>query len=186
MVRLWRVVLIVVLLGGVLPAVPAQADTSLPPSFCVEVPQPPSDEIYLICVPPDWSEPFDVVVFAHGYVPPHAPMTQYYEQLLLPGDLFLPNLANGLGYAFISTSYTKNGLAVKEGLADTVRLIQSFKAAHPDVRHVYLIGASEGGLITTLAAEKRTPISGGLALCGPIGNFRSQINYWGDFRVLFD
>ena len=186
MVRLWRVVLIVVLLGGVLPAVPAQADTSLPPSFCVEVPQPPSDEIYLICVPPDWSEPFDVVVFAHGYVPPGAPMTQYYEQLRLPGDQFLPNLANSLGYAFISTSYTKNGLAVKEGLADTVRLIQGFKIAHPQVRHVYLVGASEGGLITTLAAERQTPISGGLALCGPVGNFRKQIDYFGDFRVLFD
>jgi pimeloyl-ACP methyl ester carboxylesterase len=49
-----------------------------------------------------------------------------------------------------------------------------------------VIGASEGGLITTLAAERGAPIAGGLALCGPIGNFRSQINYWGDFRVLFD
>jgi len=186
MLRLLRVVLIVVLLGGLLPAAPVAADTSLPPSYCVEVPLLPSDEVYLICIPPDWSEPFDVVVFAHGYVPPGAPMNQYYEQLMLPGDQFLPNLANGLGYAFISTSYTKNGLAVKEGLADTVRLIQSFKTAHPGVRHIYLVGASEGGLITTLAAEKRAPISGGLALCGPIGNFRSQINYWGDFRVLFD
>jgi pimeloyl-ACP methyl ester carboxylesterase len=186
MSRLLRAVLIVVLLGGVLPAAPALADTPLPPSFCVEVPQPPGEEVYLICVPPNWKAPYDVVVFAHGYVPPGAPMTQYYEQLMLSGDTFLPNLANGLGYAFISTSYTKNGLAVKEGLADTLRLIQVFKAQYPQTGRVYLIGASEGGLITTLAAEQPSPIAGGLALCGPIGNFHSQINYWGDFRVLYD
>jgi pimeloyl-ACP methyl ester carboxylesterase len=186
MSRLLRAALIVALLGGLLPAASVAADTTLPPSFCVEVPQPSSNEIYLICVPPDWSEPFDVVVFAHGYVPPVPDMKKYYEQLYLPGDVFLPNLVNGLGYAFISTSYTKNGLAVKEGLADTVRLIKNFKADHLEVGRVYLIGASEGGLITTLAAEKGAPIAGGLALCGPIGNFRSQINYWGDFRVLFD
>ncbi|MGB2986748.1 MAG: hypothetical protein WBE26_12800 [Phycisphaerae bacterium] len=27
---------------------------------------------------------------------------------------------------------------------------------------------------------------GGLATCGPIGNFREQIDYFGDFRVVFD
>jgi pimeloyl-ACP methyl ester carboxylesterase len=140
----------------------------------------------LICVPPNWADPFDVVVFAHGYVPPGASMTQYYEQLTLSDGQFLPNLANGLGYAFISSSYTKNGLAVKEGLADTLRLIDAFKSQFPQTGRVYLIGASEGGLITTLAAEQQTPIDGGLALCGPIGSFRGQINYWGDFRVLFD
>ena len=28
--------------------------------------------------------------------------------------------------------------------------------------------------------------SGGVAACGPVGDFRRQVNYWGDFRVLFD
>jgi pimeloyl-ACP methyl ester carboxylesterase len=186
MSRLLRFALIVVLLGGVLPAVPAAADTVLPPSYCQQFPQPGS-EIYLICVPPNWTEPFGVVVFAHGYEPPGAPMTQYYEQLILGDGQFLPNVANGLGYAFISTSYTKNGLAVKEGLADTLRLIEAFKFQYRQTGRVYLIGASEGGLITTLAAEQPSPsIAGGLAMCGPIGSFRGQINYWGDFRVLFD
>jgi len=188
MSRFLRVALIVVLLSGMLPAVPAAADTVLPPSYCQPV-SPSSNEIYLICVPPDWAGTFDVVAFAHGYVPPNAPPTQYYEQLMLPGDLFLPNLVNAQGYAFISTSYTRNGLAVKEGLDDIRRLIEWFKAESPwagRVNNAYLIGASEGGLITTLAAEKGAPIVGGLALCGPIGDFRSQINYWGDFRVLYD
>ncbi|MDQ4141209.1 MAG: hypothetical protein M3142_11880, partial [Bacteroidota bacterium] len=41
--------------------------------------------------------------------------------------------------------------------------------------------------ITTLAMERYPQLfSGGLSLCGPCGNFRKQINYYGDFRVLFD
>ena len=185
MSRILRVVFIIALLGGVLPASPAAADPVLPPSLCKEYPQ-GSSESYLMCIPPNWAAPFDVIVFAHGYVRPGPPVTQYYEQLSLSDGQFLPNLVNGLGYAFISTSYSKNGLAVKEGLADTLKLIQAFKGKYPQTGRFYLIGASEGGLITTLAAEKQTPIAGGLALCGPIGNFHSQINYWGDFRVLYD
>ena len=93
------------------------------------------------------------------------------------------------GYAFATTSYRKNGLAVKEGLADIVDLVEVFKTqlAKQSTGRVYVIGASEGGLIATLAAEKYSKtFCGGLALCGPIGDFRGQLNYWGDFRVLFD
>jgi pimeloyl-ACP methyl ester carboxylesterase len=188
MLRVFRITLIASLLIGLAPVLPAAAEADLP-SNCALMPIPNSVEVYLICLPwPPTTPPpqFDLVVFAHGYVPPGASMVQYLEQLVLPDGTFLPSLANGLGYAFVSTSYTKNGLAVKEGLADTLRLVDWFKGQYPGVRYVYLIGASEGGLITTLAAEKSSPIAGGLALCGPIGNFRGQINYWGDFRVLFD
>ena len=189
MLRAFRVLLIVSLLLGLAPALPAVAQSGLPPN-CSLVPVPNSIEVYLICLPwPPTTPPpqFDLVVFAHGYVPPNeTSMTKYIEQLLLPDGTFIPSLVNSMGYAFASTSYTKNGLAVKEGLADTLRLIQAFKLQYPQTGRVYLIGASEGGLITTLAAERESPIAGGLALCGPIGNFRSQINYWGDFRVLYD
>jgi pimeloyl-ACP methyl ester carboxylesterase len=52
---------------------------------------------------------------------------------------------------------------------------------------VYLIGASEGGIITALALEQYPDVfDGGLALCGPYGDFRKQIDYFGDFRVVFD
>jgi hypothetical protein len=51
----------------------------------------------------------------------------------------------------------------------------------------YMTGASEGGLITTLLVERSPQLfSGGLALCGPIGDFRKEIEYVGDFRLLFD
>jgi hypothetical protein len=56
-----------------------------------------------------------------------------------------------------------------------------------ELHQVYLTGASEGGIVTALAIERKEgTFDGGLAACGPVGDFRKQINYWGDFRVLFD
>jgi pimeloyl-ACP methyl ester carboxylesterase len=94
-----------------------------------------------------------------------------------------------MGYAFAVTSYSANGLAVTEGVADVRDLVRvSTKTVGPArVNHVYLVGVSEGGLVTTLAVEKFPDVfSGGLATCGPVGDLRGQINYWGDFRVVFD
>ena len=46
---------------------------------------------------------------------------------------------------------------------------------------------SEGGLVATLAAERYPDLfDGALAGCGPIGDFQAQLNYIGDFRVVFD
>jgi alpha-beta hydrolase superfamily lysophospholipase len=130
----------------------------------------------------------DLVVFAHGYVSPLEPVAIPEDQLALPGGTSLPDIANGLGFAFATTSYHKNGLAVVQGLDDVADLVSAFPTyAGSAAAHVYLIGASEGGLVAALGVE-RSPetYSGGVATCGPIGNFRRQIDYWGDFRVLFD
>jgi pimeloyl-ACP methyl ester carboxylesterase len=52
---------------------------------------------------------------------------------------------------------------------------------------VYLVGASEGGIITALSLEQHPEVySAGLAACGPIGNFPFQINYFGDARATFE
>jgi hypothetical protein len=41
--------------------------------------------------------------------------------------------------------------------------------------------------VTALAVEQSPELfSGGLAACGPVGDFRRQVDYVGDFRVLFD
>lgn len=190
MSRLLRLLLIAVMLMATMPVLPAaaqKAEANLPPN-CQTIPLPPSAEFYVICLP--WATPpasFDLVIFAHGYVPINEPMDAFLPQLILSDGNTIPGIANGLGFAFATTSYSKNGLAVKEGVGDIARLVAFFKSTIGTPRHIYLIGASEGGLVTTLAVEKRSDLyAGGLAMCGPIGNFRSQINYWGDFRVLFD
>jgi pimeloyl-ACP methyl ester carboxylesterase len=135
--------------------------------------------------PGDWNG--DVVIFAHGYVPTTMPVDIPWSQMELPGGLTLPALTNSLGYAFATTSYSENGLAVVQGVIDILDLVEVFNTTVGTPNHIYLVGASEGGLVTTLAVERHPGVfAGGMAMCGPIGDFRGQVNYWGDFRVLFD
>jgi pimeloyl-ACP methyl ester carboxylesterase len=146
-----------------------------------------SGAVYRICMPfiPPWNG--DLVVFAHGYVSPTEPVGIPENQMTLPGGITLADIANSLGYAFATTSYSTNGLAVLEGVADLVDLVDIFTTQKGAPDKVYLIGGSEGGLITTLAVEQHPDVfDGGLAMCGPYGDFGYQINYFGDFRVIFD
>jgi pimeloyl-ACP methyl ester carboxylesterase len=186
MSRLIRLTLVFVLLLATLPVFPAMAQT-LPPN-CVEGTQ-KSGAVYRICMPPPQTWNGDVVVYAHGYVPDLGqPVAIPEDQLQLSG-VYIPDLINSMGYAFAVTSYSANGLAVTEGVADVRDLVRVFKktVGPAQVNHVYLAGVSEGGLVTTLAVEKFPDVfSGGLAMCGPVGDLRGQIDYWGDVRVVFD
>jgi pimeloyl-ACP methyl ester carboxylesterase len=182
-----RLALLVALLCLALPLVaPARAQPArVPPSA---IPGPcqdgtlPSGAKSKICVPiSGWNG--DLVVYAHGYVAFNQPID---FQNLNFGGVDLPTAIQIQGYAFATTSYRQNGLAVLEGVDDIRELIAAFKA-NQSANHIYLIGVSEGALVATLAAEQSPElISGALAACGPIGSFKRQIEYFGDFRVLFD
>ncbi|HYV84975.1 MAG TPA: hypothetical protein VFB49_03605 [Patescibacteria group bacterium] len=146
----------------------------------------PSGAISRICMPASRPWNGDLVIWAHGYVEVTRPVAIPEEQLCLGGTFCIPDITTALGFGFITTSYRMNGL-VTTGVEDVVDLVDQFTAAHGAPRRVYLIGASEGGLVTTLGAERRPDVfDGGLAACGPIGDFHRQIDYYGDFRVLFD
>lgn len=55
------------------------------------------------------------------------------------------------------------------------------------VQKVYIIGASEGGLIAAMLLERHPNLyHGGISLCGPVGGMPYQIKYLGDFSVVFD
>ena len=54
------------------------------------------------------------------------------------------------------------------------------------VAKYFVTGASEGGLVATKSVEDDATYSGGVAVCGPIGSFKKQLNYFGNVRVLFD
>jgi hypothetical protein len=141
-----------------------------------------SGALWEICLPPSWNG--SVIVWAHGYVSP-------YQPLAIPNDVVegtpVSALALGLGYAYATTSYRSNGLAAVDGSYDVEDLLSEFDALVGEPSSAYLVGASEGSLTTILALERpATDFTGGLSLCGPIGNFREQIDYFGDFRVLFD
>ena len=180
-----RLLLLVMLLcGSGIVATPARAQTAITPGPCVEGTL-PHGALSMFCVPSSgWNG--DLVVWAHGYTAFNEPLD--FQNLELPGGIYIPDLVQSLGFAFATTSYRTNGLAILEGMDDIRELVRRFpQVAGREPEHTYLTGASEGGIITTLLVEQYPEMfSGGLSACGPIGDFQAQINYVGDFRVLFD
>ena len=180
-----RLVLLVgMLIGSSFVAAPASAQPlGATPGKCTDGVL-PHKALSRICIPASgWNG--DLVIWAHGYTAFNQPLD--FQNLTFSDGTYLPDLVQSLGYAFATTSYRQNGLAILEGVDDVGELVAAFRKSHGVPGHTYLTGASEGGIVTTLAIERNAKLySGGLAGCGPIGNFRQQIDYWGDFRVLFN
>lgn len=163
-------------------------------------PEPPADEgqtpvagctdgtlqhgaLYRLCFPADWNG--DLVLYAHGYVAPQ-------NQLALPDDVVggqsISGTVTGLGYAFGTTSYRANGLVAPDAVDDLLELVDTVEHRYrPDPARTAIVGFSEGGLVATLAIEHHPDrFDGALTGCGPVGNFRAQLDYFDDFRVVFD
>ena len=148
--------------------------------------QPSGTAVYRICMPaPDaWNG--DLVIWAHGYVDVTQPVAIPESQLCLGDGFCIPALVNGLGFGFATTSYSMNGMATT-AVDDVIDLIDLFAGEQGTPRRVFVIGASEGGLVTALALERRPDLfAGGVSACGPVGDFVRQAEYYGDFRVAFD
>jgi pimeloyl-ACP methyl ester carboxylesterase len=183
MACLLRIGLIISLLLAAVPFSPASAQET---STCISGTQMSGAE-YLICMPPSLPWNGDLIIYAHGYVPVTEALGIPIDQLVLPDGTHIADLVTGLGYAFATTSYRMNGLAIPAAIEDVADLVDVFSGQFGEAERVYLGGASEGGAVTALAVEQYPEIfTGGLATCGPVGDFRKQINYFGDFRVVFD
>lgn len=156
-------------------------------STCFDGNHDESNAVFHICIPALWNG--DLVVYAHGFVAPDKPLVIQDDKV---EGTPISQIVTGLGFAFATTSYYTNGLVEPElGIEDLEELVDIFdeivdELELPEPSRVYLVGASEGGLITVLAVEESDEFDGGLAGCGPIGDFRTQIDYFGDFRVVFD
>ncbi len=191
MTRWMRAGLVIIFLLAVVPVIPAQAQSNVD---CLFYGEHSEGAAYCITMPPPppygmWNG--DLVIFAHGYVSVNEPVDIPWSQMTFSdgvgGVITMPFLLNSMGYAFATTSYSENGLVVQQGIADILDLIAVFEGLVGTPNHIYLVGASEGGLITALAIERHPEaFTGGLAACGPIGSFVGQVNYWGDFRTIFD
>ncbi len=145
----------------------------------------PSGARSRVCVPAaGWNG--DLLVWGHGYIAAGRPLDFYH--LGGGGRMSLPDLVQRLGMAFATTSYRTNGLAILPAVDDVLELLDAVPAvAGRPPRRTFMTGASEGGLVAALLVERHPErFAGGLAACGPIGSFRRQIDYIGDFRVLFD
>jgi hypothetical protein len=174
-------IVVAAVLGIVLLPSPARAQVAIPQP-CVDGTL-PSGALSRICMPIGWNG--QLVVFAHGYVAPGQPIAFY--NLTLPDGSSLPDVVQSLGFAFATTSYRQNGLAILEGADDMLELVARFGETHSTPLRTYVSAVSEGSLVAALLAERSPDVFFGVfATCGPIGSFNAQIDYVGNFRVLFD
>jgi pimeloyl-ACP methyl ester carboxylesterase len=145
-----------------------------------------SGSIYRICMPASGYNGI-LLLWAHGFQDAGTPVSIPEDQLCLSGDFCIPEIVNGLGFAFATNSYSKTGLAIRQGQADIVDLVKIFAAQKGAPTKVYLVGASEGGIITALNLEQHPDVfDAGMAACGPVGHFPFQIDYFGDARATFE
>lgn len=141
--------------------------------------------LYQILVPPAWNG--TLVLYAHGYVDPDGP-----PSLPDPTDPFdsegqLVLALTQLGFATAYSSFSENGLAIKDGTQRTKQLRGIFVSEFGRPARTLVMGASLGGAITLDLVEGFPQhYAGGLALCGLVGGSRAEIDYMSNVRVLFD
>ena len=139
--------------------------------------------LYRICFPATWNG--DLVLFAHGYIAPQNDLAIPEESI---GGQPASSVITGMGYAYATTSFRANGLVADVAVDDMLELMDTVEQRYrPDPARAIVVGFSEGGLVATLEAERHADrFNGALAGCGPIGDFREQLDYIADFRVVFD
>ena len=127
-----------------------------------------------------------LVIWAHGFQDAGAPVAIPEDQLCI-GTFCLDQVITSLGFGFATNSYSKTGMAILQGKDDILDLVNIYAAQKGMPQRVYLVGASEGGIITALSLEQHPDVfSAGVAACGPVGDFPFQINYFGDARATFE
>ncbi|MDF3145433.1 MULTISPECIES: alpha/beta fold hydrolase [unclassified Streptomyces] len=120
----------------------------------------PSGATYVMDKPESWNG--TVLLFSHGYTPLAVPNPARNA----PDDATKSALLKE-GYALIGSSYASNGWAVSEAVPDQLATLDTFTARFGPARRTIAWGASYGGLVTSMIAERHPDrISGSLSLCG--------------------
>ena len=137
-----------------------------------------SGALFALYRPANWKG--DLVLYAHGFTPPSDPIH------LPPIDGLRDELL-ARGFAVAYSSFSENGLAVRDGIRHTAGLERIFRFRLGRPRRVFLIGSSFGGLIAVALAERDPDrYSGLLTVSGLIGGTRGLTDYISHVRVLFD
>lgn len=167
------------------PASPTITATCPPGTTSAAGALPGSRAHFLFCVPPAPLWNGSLITYAHGYVNPFDPVAIVDDVI---GGLKISEIVVLAGFAFATTSYRNNGLIVFEAEQDLLRLVHEFQRRFGQVPgHILAGGVSEGAAVAVLAGERYPRLFDGvLAACGPIGDFRGQLDDLNDFRVLFD
>lgn len=128
---------------------------------------------YRIEIPDDWNG--SLVLWAHGYRGTGLELTVDNHPL----RAFL--VANG--YAWAASSFRKNGYDALGAAKDTHALRGNFIERFGRPTRVYITGASLGGHVTALVAERwPAAYSGAMSLCGWLGD-AEQFDFYLDFNA---
>jgi pimeloyl-ACP methyl ester carboxylesterase len=138
--------------------------------------------LYALYIPTDWNG--DAVFYAHGIRSPAEPVSlRDQDQVFAIRDQL-----GALGYAVAYSSYSENGLAIKDGAQRTHQLrglLASQLEGQPE--QSYLVGHSLGALVALNLAERfPTQYDGSLLLCGMVGGTPLELDYVAHVRALFD
>ena len=138
--------------------------------------------LYALYIPTNWNG--DAVFYAHGIRPPQEPVSlRDQDQVFAVRDAL-----GAMGYAVAYSSFSENGLAIKDGAQRTHQLrglLASALKGQPD--QSFLIGHSMGALIAENLAERfPNQYDGSLLVCGMLGGTPLQLEYIANVRALFD
>ncbi len=112
-----------------------------------------SGAFYRICVPDLLPWNGDLVLYAHGYKAVTSPLALGSETAAL--EQFI----TATGSAFAASSFGVNGLAALPAIEDLRDLVRLFEQEHGAPNRALVLGASQGGLITTLGGIHLTGVN---------------------------
>jgi hypothetical protein len=141
--------------------------------------------LYAIYVPQRWNG--DVVYFMHGILPPQAPV------VLPQGDLWdsfllVRDQLGAMGFAVAYSTYSENGLALKDAAQRTHQLrglVASVLKGQPN--RSFLVALSLGTAAGLQLIEQfPKQYDGALLACGMLAGTPRELQFVGDVRALFD
>jgi pimeloyl-ACP methyl ester carboxylesterase len=125
---------------------------------------------FRIEIPAAWNK--GLVMYAHGYSVGAVSFDKESPQSTALRAEFLSR-----GLAFAESAYSKQGWAVKEGMAETEALRRYFVMKHGQPAESYIAGHSMGGHITVATIERfPDAYDGALPMCGPLGSAVDFLN----------
>ena len=140
---------------------------------------------YAVYVPAAWNG--DVVFYAHGVIPPQAPVILPVPDQNWDDIASLRDALGQAGFAIAYSSFGENGYAIKDGIQRTHQLRGIFTAKVGRPNRSFLVGHSLGSqVVQALAETYPDQYSGALAMCGVLGGTQLQTDYVGHTRALFD
>src|SRR4051812_24412165 len=139
--------------------------------------------LYGIYVPQNWNG--DVVYFVHGILPPYAPVELPDDATDWDGFLVVRDQLGALGFAVAYSSFSENGLALKDAAQRTHQLrglVASVAKGQPKRSFVvaYSLGTASA---LQLIEQYPKQYDGALMACGMLAGTPRELQFVGDVRA---